>query len=34
MSAAAVAYAQGYSWDKIARQIVALYQEAATIREP
>ncbi len=34
MSAAAVAHAQGYSWDKIARQIVALYQEISSVREP
>jgi D-inositol-3-phosphate glycosyltransferase len=34
MGAAAVAHAQGYSWDKIARQIVAVYQEVAAVREP
>lgn len=34
MGAAAVAHAQAYSWDKIARQIVALYRELASVREP
>jgi glycosyltransferase involved in cell wall biosynthesis len=34
MSAAAVARAQGFSWDRIARQIVAVYQEVASIKEP
>jgi D-inositol-3-phosphate glycosyltransferase len=34
MGAAAVAHAQGYSWDKIARRITAVYQDVASIREP
>jgi D-inositol-3-phosphate glycosyltransferase len=34
MGAAAAAYAQDYSWDKIARRILSVYQELVSIGEP
>jgi D-inositol-3-phosphate glycosyltransferase len=34
MGAAAVAHAQGYSWEKIARQVAAVYEQVASVREP